>query len=164
MVARRHRPLFPLPRPRRNRYAPSSSQAPYPSLPAKAESSLISLLLLSKPNPLRWASVWYSSFSGNTAERSAWSHCHAACSTASPKLQLLLHIVQVDGQHPRHALLLRRRKVRFSSERPTGHSSPASLRLLSNCDPLCWARSWWAALRTAFLFLTEISVLTALCR
>lgn len=36
----------------------SSSQAPYPSLPAKAESSLISLLLLSKPNPLRWASVW----------------------------------------------------------------------------------------------------------
>ena len=51
-VARRHRPLFPLPCPRRNRYAPSSSQAPYPSLPAKAESSLISLLLLSKPNPL----------------------------------------------------------------------------------------------------------------
>ena len=63
----------------------------------------------------------------------------------------------------------RRSKVRFA---PTFFYScgikerhpPASLRLLSNCDPLCWARSWWAALRTAFLFLTEISVLTALCR
>ena len=63
----------------------------------------------------------------------------------------------------------RRSKVRFA---PTffyscgikEHHPPASLRLLSNCDPLCWARSWWAALRTAFLFLTEISVLTALCR
>ena len=63
----------------------------------------------------------------------------------------------------------RRSKVRFA---PTffyscgikEHHPPASLRLLSNCDPLCWARSWWAALRTAFLFLTEISVLTAPCR
>ncbi len=35
--------------------SPSSSQAPYPSLPAKAESSLIPLLLLSPCNPLRWA-------------------------------------------------------------------------------------------------------------
>ena len=28
---------------------------------------------------------------------------------------------------------------------------PAPLLLRSNCDPLCWARSWWAALRAAFL-------------
>ena len=33
----------------------SSGQAPYPSLPAKAESSLIPLPLLSGSNPLRWA-------------------------------------------------------------------------------------------------------------
>ena len=32
---------------------PSSSHAPYPSLPAKAESSLIPQLLLSRSDPLR---------------------------------------------------------------------------------------------------------------
>ncbi len=37
---------------------PSSSRASYPSLPAEAESSLIPPLLLSKSNPLRWASIW----------------------------------------------------------------------------------------------------------
>ena len=36
----------------------SSEQAPYPSLPPEGESSLIPLLLLSMPNPLRWASAW----------------------------------------------------------------------------------------------------------
>lgn len=37
----------------------SLKQAPYPSLPAKAESSLTTLLLLSNHNPLRWACDWY---------------------------------------------------------------------------------------------------------
>ena len=36
---------------------------------------------------------------------------------------------------------------------------PAPLLLLSNCDPLRWARSWWAALRAAF-FSTKMSILT----
>ncbi len=35
-----------------------------------------------------------------------------------------------------------------------------NLLLLSSCGPLCWARSWWAALRAAFLLLIEISVST----
>ncbi len=49
----------------------------------------------------------------------------------------------------------RRSKVRFA---PTFFYScgtkerhpPAPLLLLPNCDPLCWARSWRAALRAAF--------------
>ena len=36
----------------------TSKQTAYPSLPGKPESSLIPLLLLSKSNPLRWASIW----------------------------------------------------------------------------------------------------------
>ena len=36
---------------------------------------------------------------------------------------------------------------------------PAPLLLLSNCDPLRWARSWWAALRAAF-FSTKMSILS----
>ena len=56
----------------------------------------------------------------------------------------------------------RRSKVRFA---PTFFYScgikerhpPASLRLLSNCDPLCWARSWWAALRAAF-FVSDTNI------
>ena len=56
-MARRHRPLFPPLRPRRNQYAPmSSEQAPYHSLRRKRQSSHIPLLLLFQPNPLRWAS------------------------------------------------------------------------------------------------------------
>ena len=56
-MVRRHRPLFPPLRPRRNQYAPmSSEQAPYHSLRRKRQSSLIPLLLLFQPNPLRWAS------------------------------------------------------------------------------------------------------------
>ena len=38
---------------------------------------------------------------------------------------------------------------------------PAPLLLLSNCDPLRWARSWWAALRAAFLGNGKRSILTA---
>ena len=38
------------------------------------------------------------------------------------------------------------------------------LLLLSNCDPLCWARSWWAALRAAFFVSNKISILTGLRR
>ena len=36
----------------------SSSQASYPSLRHKRQSSLILLLVLSKSNPLRWALIW----------------------------------------------------------------------------------------------------------
>ena len=39
---------------------PSSKQASYRSLPAKAESSLIPLFLLFKEKPLRWAFLWVS--------------------------------------------------------------------------------------------------------
>ncbi|MCC8075669.1 MAG: hypothetical protein LIO95_07000, partial [Clostridiales bacterium] len=39
----------------RPRQRTSSEQTSYSSLPAKAESSSIPLLLLSRPNPLRWA-------------------------------------------------------------------------------------------------------------
>ena len=53
-MARRHRPLFPLPRPRRNRYAPSSRQSPlhleHP--PKAAIPHAAPLPLLSKSNPL----------------------------------------------------------------------------------------------------------------
>ena len=41
----------------------------------------------------------------------------------------------------------------FVSLAPTyfiSQSALTPLLLLSNCDPLCWARSWWAALRAAF--------------
>ena len=53
-MARRHRPLFPLPRPRRNRYAPSSRQSPlYSEHPPKAAiPHAAPLPLLSKSNPL----------------------------------------------------------------------------------------------------------------
>ena len=37
----------------------SSEQASYRSLPHSCESSLAALLLLSKSNPLRWASIWF---------------------------------------------------------------------------------------------------------
>ena len=37
----------------------SSEQASYRSLPHSCESSLATLLLLSKSNPLRWASIWF---------------------------------------------------------------------------------------------------------
>ena len=39
--------------------------------------------------------------------------CRPPC-PASFDVQFLLHVVQVDGQYPAHALLLRRRKVRFA--------------------------------------------------
>ena len=58
----------------------------------------------------------------------------------SPDLQLFLHVVEIDRQHTAHALLLRRCKVRFCSGRPSGHPSPAPLRLLSQSGPLRWAR------------------------
>ena len=41
----------------------------------------------------------------------------------------------------------------FVSLAPTyfiSQSALTPLLLLSNCDLLCWARSWWAALRAAF--------------
>ena len=38
---------------------------------------------------------------------------------------------------------------------------PAPLLLLSNCAPPRWARSWWAALRAAFLGNGKRSILTA---
>ena len=38
---------------------------------------------------------------------------------------------------------------------------PAPLLLLSNCSPPRWARSWWAALRAAFLGNGKRSILTA---
>ena len=37
----------------------SSSQAPYPSLPHKCESSSIPLLVLSKMQTLRWFAFWF---------------------------------------------------------------------------------------------------------
>ena len=37
----------------------SSEQASHRSLPHSCESSLAALLLLSKSNPLRWASIWF---------------------------------------------------------------------------------------------------------
>ena len=59
-MARRHRPLFPLPCPRRNRYAPSSSsQSPLSSVSAWRR-KLRPLPCSSSPNRtrLRWASIW----------------------------------------------------------------------------------------------------------
>ena len=37
----------------------SSEQVPYRSFPHECENSLTSLFLLSKSNPLRWASIWF---------------------------------------------------------------------------------------------------------
>ena len=55
MDVRRIRPLILPPYPRRNRYAPKSSeQAPYPSLPPGGGSSLTPLLLLFARQTLRW--------------------------------------------------------------------------------------------------------------
>ena len=50
----------------------------------------------------------------------------------------------------------------YVSLAPTFFKSQSALTpllLLSNCDPLRWARSWWAALRAAF-FSTKMSILT----
>ena len=47
----------------------SSKQAPYHSLPRKRESSLISLLFLSEPNPLRWALAGYQNRPGGKSLR-----------------------------------------------------------------------------------------------
>ena len=40
-------------------YTPSSKQASYHSFPRKRENSFTALFLLSKLNPLRWASIWF---------------------------------------------------------------------------------------------------------
>ena len=40
-------------------YTPSSKQASYHSFPRKRENSFTPLFLLSKLNPLRWASIWF---------------------------------------------------------------------------------------------------------
>ena len=40
-------------------YTPSSKQASYHSFPHKCENSFTALFLLSKLNPLRWASIWF---------------------------------------------------------------------------------------------------------
>ena len=48
----------------------------------------------------------------------------------------------------------------FVSLAPTyfiSQSALTPLLLLSNCDPLCWARSWWAALRAAF-FVSDTNI------
>ena len=46
-------------RPERRIQRRSSSQAPYPSLPHKCESSSIPLLVLSKMQTLRWFAFWF---------------------------------------------------------------------------------------------------------
>ena len=69
-MARRHRPLFPLPCPRRNRYAPSSSlQSPLSSVSAWRR-KLRPLPCSSSPNRtrLRWAPVWLAASPPNTGE------------------------------------------------------------------------------------------------
>ena len=69
-MARRHRPLFPLPCPRRNRYAPaSSSQSPLSSVSAWRR-KLRPLPCSSSPNRtrLRWASIWLAASPPNTGE------------------------------------------------------------------------------------------------
>ena len=60
--------------------------------------------------------------------------------SASPDIQLFLHIVEVDGQHPGNTLLLRRRKVHSVPNALAGIGRSISLRLLSPPDPLRWAR------------------------
>src|SRR5699024_10444550 len=62
-------------------------------------------------------------------------------SGTSPDIQLFFYIVQIDGEHPGHALLLRRRKVRSAPDALTGIGRSISLLLLSPPDPLRWARA-----------------------
>ena len=62
MDVRRIRPLFQSPRPRRNQYAPSLAQSPLSSVSGSSlrplpKTALASLRRLSKPKPLRMASV-----------------------------------------------------------------------------------------------------------
>ena len=60
---------------RRRNGETSSSQAPYLSLRPYGQSSFTPLLLLSKSNPLRWASIWlfHSSESINRSSASCWA-------------------------------------------------------------------------------------------
>ncbi len=93
-MARRHRPLFPLPCPRRNRYAPSSSsQSPLSSVSAWRR-KLRPLPCSSSPNRtrLRWASIWVAASPPNTGEffaKSAQLRFRLAAKTTPAPLLLL---------------------------------------------------------------------------
>ena len=65
--------------------ASASSRALYPSHPARAECSLTPLLLLSKPDPLRWAPVWgaakprFTAFPPGPGLSRRWRPCCSIC-------------------------------------------------------------------------------------
>ena len=90
-----------------------------------SQSALTPLLLLSNCDPLCWARSW-------------WAALRAA---------FFVSDTNIGFNRPCHV------GASFVSLAPTyfiSQSALTPLLLLSNCDLLCWARSWWAALRAAF--------------
>ena len=71
-----------------------------------------------------------------------WSFHSIPHPPALPDIQLFLHVVQVDGQHPADALFLRRRKVHSAPNALVGIGRSIPLLLLSRSDPLRWAPIW----------------------
>ena len=104
------------------------------------------------------------SFISDAAPRRLTSKC--ACGRVLFKSQLLTLGYFCFGYRPVGSYIFfgNRSHVGAScvSLAPTFFKSQSALTpllLLSNCDPLRWVRSWWAALRAAF-FSTKMSILS----
>ena len=144
-MARRHRPLFPLPCPRRNRYAPSSSPSPLGSVSAMRR-KLRPLPCSSSPNRTRWcwASIWgggYAAGYGRIFAKSAQLRFRLAAKTALAPLLLLskpnpLRWASVwDGGFAAECgrIFAKSARLRF---RLAAKTAPAPLLLLSKPNPL----------------------------